>query len=125
MHGRMDDEARRIDRVIGAAQNVALLVHLDQRRGGDFLEEHAVGVEQEMVVRVRNARRDMGAGHVAPPVLGGKLVAGREIDPHLPFVLGHAVGDGAQSFLPGGSGCHVGSSMSSFVPFTIDVRQSR
>jgi hypothetical protein len=37
MDGSMDHEDRRIDVVVGGAEDIALIVHLDQRRGGDFL----------------------------------------------------------------------------------------
>ena len=92
--GGMDREARGIDRIVGLADRVAVLVDLDQRGRGDLAEQHAVGVEQE-VVGARHPQRDMRAEEVAPAVMVDEAVAGREIAAHFPFLGRVVAGDGA------------------------------
>ena len=81
--GAVDDEARRVHGKRRLLQLVALLVDLDQAGGGDLVEEHAVGVDQEMILRSRHARRDVRVHEVFPaevrdepfpePLLNAKL----------------------------------------------------
>src|SRR5438045_4377205 len=55
-----------------------ILVDLDQAGGGDLVEEHAVGVDQEMILRSRHARRDVRVHEVFPAEVRDEPVAGRD-----------------------------------------------
>jgi hypothetical protein len=86
----VDDEAGRVDDVVGIAQQLAVLVDLDQARGGDLLEHHPVGVEQELVVGAGDARREVVADQVGPAEQRHQPVGRGEVQAYLPFGLGHA-----------------------------------
>ena len=83
--GAVDDEARGVDRKGRVIELLTLLVDLDQARGGDLVEEHAVGIDQELVRRARHPRRDVGEHEVLPAKACHEPVAGGEIHPHRPF----------------------------------------
>ncbi len=98
----VDHEAGAVDAVVearpelGLGQHVAVVVDLDQARGGDLLVEHAVGVDQEMVGLARHAHRDVVGDQVGHAVDVHQPVAGGEIDAGLPFLgrdLRFEVGD--------------------------------
>ena len=56
MNGAMDDEAGRVDAIVrGVEEDLAVEVDLDQAGCIDFLVEHPVRIDQEMVVRSGNA----------------------------------------------------------------------
>ena len=65
----------------------ALEIDLDERGGGDLAKEEAIGVDQEVMVRPRNAGRDVGVDHVVPAVQGDKPIERRQFDPRLPLRL--------------------------------------
>ena len=83
--GAVDDEARGVDGKGRVLELLALLVDLDQARGGDLVEEHAVRIDQELVRRARHPRRDVGEHEVLPAEACHEPVAGGEIHPHRPF----------------------------------------
>jgi hypothetical protein len=85
VHGAVDREAGWIDVVRRLGNLAAVEVDLDQRRRGDFLEHHAVRVDQEMVLRAGHARRDVGKHQVIPSEQRSETVRGREIDSRFPF----------------------------------------
>ena len=55
----VDGETRRIDRPGIFVHLVALQVDLHQARGGDFVEQHSVGIDEEVMFWTRNPRSDM------------------------------------------------------------------
>ena len=61
----MDDEAGRIDRSCVVLDDVAVEIDLDQVRGGDLLEQHAVGIEQEVILRAPGTRAEMWVGNIS------------------------------------------------------------
>ncbi|SPA30435.1 hypothetical protein CBM2637_B100267 [Cupriavidus taiwanensis] len=91
VHGAVDDEAGRVDVIRRVQHGLAVVVHLDQARRRDLVEHHAVRVDQELVRRVRHARRDMREDQVVPAEVRHQPVRGRQVDAHLPFGVGDAV----------------------------------
>ena len=83
----VDHVAGFVDAVVGVGlpDDVALYVDLDQARGGDLLVDHAVEVDEEMILRARDARRDVIVDQVGHAVLVDQAIAGGEIDACLPF----------------------------------------
>ena len=68
---------------------VAVEVDLDQTGSGDFVEHQAVGIDQEMMLRSRHPRRDVGVDQIVPAVMRDEAIAGGEIDALAPFGLRH------------------------------------
>jgi hypothetical protein len=89
--GAVDDEARGVDRKGRVVQLLTLLVDLDQAGGRDFVEEHAVRIDQELVWRARDPRGDMGEHEVLPAEARHQAIAGGEIHPDRPFLGRHCV----------------------------------
>ena len=83
--GLVDAQAR------GVLEDIALLVDLYERRGGDLVEHQAERVDQEMVLGAGHARGEMREDQVGPFVVRGQLVGGGEIDPHIPLFLAYTV----------------------------------
>jgi hypothetical protein len=90
MDGGVDGEARGVDREGRVLDHVAVRIDLDQRRGGDLLEEQAVGVDQEVVLRPRDPGRNVGEDHVVPAVQGHGPVERGEFHARPPLLLAHA-----------------------------------
>ena len=86
---RMDDEARRVDDVVGVLDDVALEVDLDQVRRRHLAEMDPVGIDQEVFLAPGHPRRDMGREQVVHVEMGDEPVTGGEIDADVPFRLGH------------------------------------
>ena len=80
MHGTVDIETGRIDRVRGCHDLATGEVDLDQAGGGDLLEEHAVGIDQEVILRPGDAGRDVSEHQVVPTVQRHQPIACGEID---------------------------------------------
>ena len=58
VHAAVDDEAGLVDAEAGdILDDVALMVDLDQVRRSHLVEHQAVGVQQELVLGIRDARR--------------------------------------------------------------------
>ena len=93
MDRRMDGEARRVDAVFALAELVAVKIDLHEARRGDFLEHQPVRVDQEVMVRPRHARRDVGVDQVVPAVQRDETIAGGEIDALVPLGVRHAGGN--------------------------------
>ena len=92
--GAVNDEAGDVDVIVGGVeQRVALDIDLDQAGGVDFLVEHAVSVDQELVGRPGHPAGDVVGDHLGHPVHRRQPVAGREIDPRLPFLRAHLFAD--------------------------------
>ena len=90
----VNDKPGRVDGVgIVGVELHALAVDLDQAGGGDFLEHHAVGVDQELVIGAGNLGGDMGEDQIVPVVQRDQPVAGGEIDAGLPLFGGNLIFD--------------------------------
>ena len=63
------------------------------RQEDDFLVEHPVRVDQEVIGRSRNAAGDVVGNHLGHAVQGGEAIAGGEIDPGLPFLRADLLAD--------------------------------
>ena len=87
--GRMDGEAAGL-MLIRSRVSFAVEVDLDQARRRDLLEHHPVGIDQEVMVRARHARRNVGVDEVVPAVQGDEAIAGGEIDALVPLGVRHA-----------------------------------
>ena len=92
---KLDDSPHPVNPA-GFVEFVALHVHLDQARRGDFVEHQAVGVDQELLLAARDRGRQLGADvgehQIAPAVQGHQPVAGGQVDAQGPFVGVHGVG---------------------------------
>ena len=81
MDRAVDDEPRRVDGPLGAADHVPLGVDLDEVRRGHLVVSEAIGVGQEVVPGARHADGDVVHDHLAPaemiedPVAAGELHA--------------------------------------------------
>ena len=94
VHRAVDDVAGRVHRVVEAVRlrdHVAGEVDLDQAGGGDLLVQHAVGVDQDVVLRPGDARGDVVVDEVGHAVARDQPVARGEVDAHVPFGRAHAV----------------------------------
>ena len=89
---RMDGEAGRVDAVIAPGKLVAVEVDLDQARRGDLVEHQSVGVDQEVMVRPRHPRGDVGIDQIVPAIQCDEAIAGGEIDALCPLGLRHVGG---------------------------------
>jgi hypothetical protein len=85
MNAAVNDETSRIDRVRAVAELVAALVDLDQARRGDFVEHQSIGIDQEMMLRPRNAYADVREDEVGPAVKRHQPVTGSKVDAQLLF----------------------------------------
>ena len=66
----MDHESGWIHGVRGGLDLRARCVHLDEAGRGDLLEQHAIGVNQEVVLGPWQPNRDMGEDEIVPAVAG-------------------------------------------------------
>jgi hypothetical protein len=82
---RVDREARRIDHVLRRLDDIPVKIDLHQRGCCDLVEEIAVWIDQEVMLRTRHAGRDMGEDHVVPAIEGDQPVKGGKLHPGLPF----------------------------------------
>ena len=86
---RMDGEAGRVDAVIALGELVAVEVDLDQAGRRDLVEHQSVGVDQEVMVRSRHPRGDVGVDQIVPAIQRDEAIAGGEIDALAPLGLRH------------------------------------
>ena len=111
VHGGVDGEARGIDEVGRVHDDLAVEVDFHERRGRHLLEEHAVGIDQEVVLGPGHAHGDVGEDGVVPPVQRHQAVERRQLHPRLPLAFGHAPLDGGgerqRSIGHGGLSCAV------------------
>ena len=90
VHGAVNDGPRPVQpvaeiAVVRRGEDVAVMVDLEQARGGDFLVHQAVGVNEEAALFARDARRNVVSHHVGHPVKVHQPVTRGEIDARLPF----------------------------------------
>ena len=64
---------------------LAVEIDLDEARRGDLVERHAVRIDEEVVLRSGNARRDVREDQIVPAVQRDEPVARGEVDAQLPF----------------------------------------
>src|SRR6202158_3825948 len=93
MHRAMDNVAGLVHAVvkgseIGRAENLAVVVDLDQARRGNLLVQHPVGVDQKRARLTRYARRYVVGDHVGHAVELDQAITRRKIDGRLPLRLG-------------------------------------
>ncbi|MNP51903.1 hypothetical protein D3C76_1462580 [compost metagenome] len=76
--------------------DAAIDVDLDQVGGGDFVEQQAKGVDQEVLVRPWHAGREVRVDMVGPAKQRRQAIGGGQLDPHLPLLaadsLAHRAG---------------------------------
>ncbi|MNT46403.1 hypothetical protein D3C72_1830410 [compost metagenome] len=84
---RVDGETGGIDEAGRVLNDVAVQIDLHQRRGCNFIEIPAVGIDQKMMLRPWHAGRDMGEDHVVPAVQSHQPIQGGQFDPRLPLSL--------------------------------------
>ena len=88
VHRAVNHVAGLVDTVVGGVENdFAVDVDLDHAGGGHLLVQHAVGVDQELVVCSRHARRNVVGDHLGHAEFMHEPVAGGEIDACVPFFL--------------------------------------
>ena len=91
MHRAVDHITGLVDAVTGGVlDDLAIQRHLDQAGGGDLVEHQAVGVDQEMMLRPRHARRNVGEDQVGHAVRRRQPITGGERHPLLPLFGGNA-----------------------------------
>ena len=93
MYRRMDGEARRVHRVGRRHDRIAFDVDLDERRGRDLFEHHIIGVDEEVMLRPRNTRRQVGENQVVPSVECDKTIRRGQIDTGRPFLVADGASD--------------------------------
>src|ERR1700724_1196023 len=89
MHRAGNRKAAAVDRALRRLDLVAFDIDLDQRRRSDLFEQETVGIDQEMVVAPRHARRDACVDQIRPSEQIDKAVAGGKAEARLPFRLGY------------------------------------
>ena len=93
MHAAVDHESGEVDAQPGGiVDDVAVLVDLHQRRGGDLLEHESIGIDQQ-VLGSGHPRREMRVDQVGPLEQRSELVGGRKIAAHFPLFLADALVD--------------------------------
>src|SRR6187397_1688430 len=95
LNGAVDHIAGFVDVVVGVRlpDDLAVDVDLHEAGGGDFLIEQAIEIDQLRVLLTGNARRDVVVDKVGHSIDVDEAVAGREIEPRLPFLRGDLVFD--------------------------------
>ena len=83
--GAVNDEAGRVHGEGRILQLVSVHIDLDQARRRDLVEEHAVGIDEELVLGARHPRRDVREHQVLPAVVRHEPITGGEIHPHRPL----------------------------------------
>ncbi|MNN10027.1 hypothetical protein D3C81_1229380 [compost metagenome] len=78
MNGAVDHETRRVDRVWRWLHSVAIEVDFHQVGRGDFVEHQPIGVDQKVMLRPRNAHRNVGEDQVGHAKVRNQAVAGRQ-----------------------------------------------
>ncbi|MOA23367.1 hypothetical protein D3C78_1439820 [compost metagenome] len=81
----VDGEAGGVDFEAVVVDGPSFDVDLHQARCGDFVEEPAVGVDQELVMPARHAHRDMGVDQVGQLELRCQAIGRGQLHAHFPF----------------------------------------
>src|SRR4029077_1066730 len=88
VNGAVDHEPGGVRRIVRFAQEIAVLVQLDEGRRSDLVEEHPEWVEKKML-GAGNTRREMGVVQVGPAVDGSQSVRRGKVHARLPFLRPH------------------------------------
>ena len=91
VNGRMDRESSGVRDERGRIDRIAFHVDLHQRRCGHFLEHQLVRIEQEVMIRSWDTRREVREDQVVPTVIGNHAIGGSEILANRPFLLADVV----------------------------------
>src|SRR6056297_2130864 len=89
MDGAVNGETGRVDVELVRVDLVPFLVDAYQAGGRDFLEHHAVRIDQEMVLVTGNPQGNMREDQIVPAVEGNQAVGGGKINAQLPFFSTH------------------------------------
>ena len=91
----MQIEAGDVDVVamIGLQQGSPLDIDLDEARRGDFLVQHAIRIDQILVVMPRDLCTDVVVDQVGHSVERHQAIARREIDPGRPLLFPNGSAD--------------------------------
>ena len=81
----MDHEPGWVDVVLTVHHFGALEINLHEARRSDLVEQHAIWIDQEMVISPRHARRDVSEDEIVPPIVCNQAITRREVRPLLPF----------------------------------------
>ena len=84
MNRTVDREAGGIDLVGRCHHLVAGEIDLDQTRGGDLVEHHAVGIDQEVMLGPRHARREVREDEVVPMKMRDQSIGCGKRDARVP-----------------------------------------
>ena len=103
----VDREAGRIHRMRSRHHRLPLNVDLNKRRSRDLLKHHVIRIDEKMMLRPRNTRRQMREDDVVPAIKRDKPVSGGKINADHPFGIGHGGPDMVVIGRFCGSGHHV------------------
>ena len=83
----MNQVPRRVDSVVTVwiGEYVPVEIDLDEGRSSDLLVHVTVGIDEQVIVRSGNARRDMVVDQIAHAEMRYEAIARREIDAGIPF----------------------------------------
>ncbi len=90
----MDREAGRVDEVIRFLKNIPFEVYFHQARRRDFLEQQAVGIDEEMFLRPRHPGGDVRVDQIVPAVKRHQPVEGGEVHADRPFLVRNRIAHG-------------------------------
>ena len=85
VNGAMNRETGRVDVIRAVEDLLAPQIHFHHAGGRDFAEHQSVRIDQEMMFRPRDAGRNVRENQVVPAEHRHQAVAGREVNPLLPF----------------------------------------
>ena len=90
MNGAVDGESGGVHRkrIVGV-ELVSGKVDFYEAGCSDFIKQHAVRIDQKLVVHAGNFRRDMGENQIRPTIKSDQAITGRQIDSGLPFIGGN------------------------------------
>src|ERR1700754_3474337 len=91
VNGALNREAGGIDVVSGVHDLLAVEIDFDKTRGGHFIEQHAIWIQQEMVFGAGHTGRKVSEDEIVPSVESDKAICGSKIDTSLPFFGGNKV----------------------------------
>ena len=77
----------------GVEHLVTAQVDFNEAAGRHFLEQQAVGVDQEVLVRTRYPGRHVRENEIVPAKHRDQSVARGEVDTDLPFLIGYVISD--------------------------------
>ena len=75
--------------MIGLQQRSPLDIDLDEARRGDFLVQHAIRIDQILIIMPRDLCTDVVIDQVGHSVERHQAIARREIDPRRPLLFSH------------------------------------